>query len=129
MTARFEWGVMLITLLALPASAQVTPTALLEDKFDAYADQAAFQAVWTPVGAQPSAILSAIQARSAPNSVHIAPERDSSQTPPGANANAQRNERKFTETDVPSATNLVRFGFDFYDSVGTGNPRRHYATL
>jgi len=126
MTARIGLAVVLMNLLAVPALAQVTPTVLLDDNFDGYADQAAFQAVWTPAGVQPSATLSSSQSVSSPNSVRIAPEPD---PPAGANANAQRSERGFTETGVPSATNIIRFRFDFYDSVGAGDPRRHFATL
>jgi hypothetical protein len=57
--------------LGLFVAAALAPAAagqILSDNFDGYADQAAFQAAWTPIGAN-SATLASDQSHSAPNSV------------------------------------------------------------
>ena len=57
--------------LGFAVAAALVPAALgqiLSDNFDGYADQAAFQAVWAPIGAN-SATLATDQSHSAPNSI------------------------------------------------------------
>ena len=57
--------------VGLFVAAALAPAALgqiLADNFDGYADQAAFQTAWTPIGAN-SATLASDQSHSAPNSV------------------------------------------------------------
>ncbi|QDT75183.1 dockerin type I domain-containing protein [Lacipirellula limnantheis] len=126
MAARFGLALTLTMLSAMTASAQ---TVLLNDDFDGYADQAALNVNWTPVGTQPSGTLSSVQSSSPSNSFLVAAENDSNQVPAGANANAQRNERFFEETLQPSTENKIQFSIDFYDAFGTGNPFRQYANL
>jgi hypothetical protein len=90
---------------------------LLFDDFDGYADQTAFNAAW--VNAPPSSAsgtLSTLQAVSAPNSVNY-------------QTSAQRNERAFAESGMPSITDPITFSFDFYDTNGTLQPYRQYTTV
>jgi hypothetical protein len=96
---------------------------ILSDKFDTYADQAAFQAAWTPIGtvAPQSADLSTTQAKSSPNSVEI----DGESTTNGK----QRNQRTFAETGMASPTQNMFWSFDFYDSNGAASPYRQHSNL
>lgn len=110
-----KWALRLVAAVVFscgPVSAQV----LLQDSFDSYADQAAFQAVWTPIGATPSGTLTSSQSVSAPNSINFATV-------------AQRNERTFTESGLPATGNVVRFSFDYFDSNAGLAPYRQYANL
>ena len=42
---------------------------------------------------------------------------------------AQRNEKTFAESGLPSSTDAVTFNFDFYDANAALNPYRQYANL
>jgi hypothetical protein len=112
-----KWVLGLVAAIA-PACAPVSAQVLLQDTFDSYADQAAFQAVWTPIGATPSGTLTSAQSVSAPNSINYATA-------------AQRNERSFTESGLPDVAmgNIVRFSFDYFDSNAGLAPYRQYANL
>jgi len=95
---------------------------ILSDNFDGYANQAAFEAAWTPIGttAPISAELSTLQAQSSPNSVRV----------PGTATNAQnRNRRSFSETGTVGVGTQIIWSFDFYDSAPTGAPQRNFANL
>jgi hypothetical protein len=101
---------------------RATAQVLVNDTFDTYADQTAFEAVWTPIGtvAPISAELSTLQSVSAPNSVRV----------PGTATNSQsRNQLTFTETGAPSTTSRIVWGFDFYDSAPTASPQRNHSNL
>lgn len=102
------------------ASAQAE-TLVFSDSFDSYANQAAFQTAWPVVGAQPSGTLSTTQFASSPKSIFI----------PGTTigSSAPRNEHTFAETGNPSATNVIRYSFDFYDSAPAANPERNFANI
>src|SRR4051812_22153653 len=65
---------------------------IINDNFDGYADQAAFQAVWTPIGtvAPTSAVLSSAQSVSSSNSVQVPAESTTS--------GKYRNRQSFSET-------------------------------
>ena len=95
---------------------------IFSDNFDSYADQAAFEAVWTPIGttAPISAQLSTAQAVSAPNSVNA---------PGTATSNQSRNQVTFAASPVLAPGDQLVFSFDFYDSSPTGNPQRNYVNL
>ncbi len=102
--------------LALNASAQT----IFSDTFE-YADQAAFQATWAPIGtgSPSSAELSQAQAASGTKSIRL----------PGATVNnTSRNRRTFAETAVTTATKLT-WSFDFYDTAPDGSPARNYCNL
>lgn len=101
---------------------------VLADRFDQYADQAAFRAVWTPIGsvAPTSADLSTTQSSSPLKSVEVDGEPDSAQ---GGVNGKQRNQRNFTETGNPSSTNRIVWSFNFYDTAPTAAPFRQYANL
>lgn len=94
---------------------------IVEDNFDSYADQAAFVSVWPLQGGTttPSGTLSGVQSVSAPNAINYA-------------TTAQRNERAFSESGIPTSAdlnNVIRFSFDFYDSNAAINPYRQFANL
>jgi hypothetical protein len=88
---------------------------LLNDNFDSYANQAAFQAAW-PATVGTGGTLSTAQAVSTPNSINFP-------------LTAQRNDRSFAESGNPSAANAITFSFDFYDSSATANPYRQISSL
>jgi hypothetical protein len=98
--------------MTLSAGAQ---TILLNDNFDAYANQSAFLAAWPAVGATPSGTLVSTQSVSGANSIHYSTV-------------AQRNEKVIAETGVPTV-NPIRFSVDFFDSNGAANPYRQYVNL
>jgi hypothetical protein len=96
-------------------------TVVFSDNFDGYANQAAFQASWTPVGAQPTATLSTAQSVSAPKSVNVSAG--------STTAVAQRNEKSFTASPVLAVGDTLVWSFDFYDSDSSVSPYRQYANL
>ena len=109
--------------LMLAGMAAVSPAAVLfSDDFDGYADQAAFEAAWAPIGtvAPVSATLATDQAVSSPQSIRV----DGTGT-----TGQQRNQRSFSETDLPSTSNTIVFSFDFYDSNSGAAPYRQFSEL
>lgn len=112
---------------ALLGLAVAMPTAraavIVADKFDSYANQAAFEAAWPAIGtvAPVSADLSTAQAKSPTQSVEI----DGETTTNGK----QRNQRIFAETGNPSPTQNISWSFDFYDSNAAASPYRQYSSL
>ena len=106
----------------LISSAQAS-TIYLNDNFDGYADQAAFQAAWPAIaaGTPASAELSTAQSVSIPNSVRV----------PGTTVTGQsRNRRSFADTDALFVGNeKLVWSFDFYDSSPTTSPARNYSNL
>jgi len=94
----------------------------LSDGFDSYANQAAFESAWAPIGtvAPLSGTLTSDQFVSPGNSVRI----------DGAAVNSQqRNRATFAETGLISTTTLTTFSFDFFDTYATNSPNRTYANL
>ncbi len=94
---------------------------LVNENFDGYADQAAFQAAWPVVGALPSGTLTPAQAVSAPNSIFNVGTTTA--------AAAMRNQHTFTETGVASAFASITFSFDFFDGNAAASPYRSHANL
>lgn len=95
---------------------------VVNDNFDSYANQAAFEAVWAPIVAGPpaSAELSTLQASSGLNSARV----------PGTAVSAQsRNRLTFGETGDLTTLSLITWSFDFYDSAPTAAPQRNYSNL
>ena len=115
----YPTAVLFFLAIGLPT---VQAAIIMGDRFDTYADQAAFQAAWPAIGtvAPLSGDLSTAQAKSAPNSIEV----DGTLT-----SNQQRNQRIFAETGFPSATEKVVFSFDFYDTTPAGNPFRQNSSL
>ncbi|HSU53597.1 MAG TPA: PEP-CTERM sorting domain-containing protein [Candidatus Dormibacteraeota bacterium] len=110
-------GTLAIGVVAFTSSAAT----LVQDNFDSYANQAAFESVWAPIGtvAPLSAELSIAQASSGPNSIRV----------PGTASNSQsRNRLSFAETGLPSVT-LITWSFDYYDSAPAASPQRNFANL
>jgi hypothetical protein len=106
-----------IALAAAALSTGASAGILLQDNFDSYADQAAFQAAWPIGGATTTGgTLSNARSVSAPNSVNFP-------------TTAQRNDRSFTESGAPDLTNLIRFSVDFYDSNAAAAPYRQVVQL
>lgn len=98
---------------------EASAAVLLQDNFDSYADQAAFEAVWPAGGGTvTSGTLTSAQSVSAPNSIGY------SATPA-----TQRNDRSFAESGTPSALNIIRFSIDFFDSNSAAGPQRQYASM
>jgi hypothetical protein len=107
-----------LALFAADATAQV----VVNDGFDSYANQAAFEAAWVPIGsaAPISATLSSTQFVSPSNSAHVAGT---------AANNQQRNRLTFAETGTASTLNRIVFSFDFYDAAPTAAPYRQFSNL
>ncbi len=122
---RLLFSVVAMALLTM-TSGRALATVVVSDNFDSYANQAAFEAVWTPIGtvAPISAVLSTAQSVSAPNSVQV----------PGYTtaSGSYRNRQSFAETgNVAAGGPSLEFSFDFYD-VGTTaspSPQRNYVNL
>src|SRR5690348_6243828 len=95
---------------------------VVNDNFDGYANQAAFEAAWSPIGtlAPLSGTLTTEQSVSAGNSIKIDGTASNGQ---------QRNRRTFAETGTLSTLNLFTFSFDFYDSNAGTSPYRQFANL
>jgi hypothetical protein len=95
---------------------------IVNDNFDGYADQAAFQAAWPAIGtvAPQSGELSTAQASSATKSIR---------SPGTATTGQSRNRLTFAETGTIAVNNTVVWSFDFYDSAPTGSPARNYSNL
>jgi hypothetical protein len=107
------------TLASLGLTMNSSAATLLEDNFDSYADQAAFQAAWPAGGGTiTSGTLSATLSLSASNSINFA-----------ATPATQRNDRSFTESGNPSALNVIRFSIDFFDTSAAASPYRQIASL
>jgi len=118
-----------VAVLSVVGNAQaVVIIPVLSDNFDGYANQAAFEASWTPIGtvAPISAELSTAQSVSPTNSVRA---------PGTATTGQNRNQKTFAETSTLSTGgNLgigdqVIFSFDFYDADPTGSPQRNFSNL
>jgi hypothetical protein len=109
--------------LSLGALATTAANAAIvfSDNFDGYADQAAFQAAWPVVGAQPSTTLSNAQSVSAPNSVLVPASTTTADSP--------RNGRSFTESTAASTTQQLVWSFDFFDAAPVAAPYRQHANL
>lgn len=134
MKARMAVALGFAMIFASAASAQ---TSLVNDNFDGYADQAAFEAVWVPIGggSPPGSLgviggtLSTEQAVSGTFSVKNQSPPAFVPPEPTTSAYSQRNQLIFTESGDISPTLGVRFSFDFYDLTGTGNPHRQSVNL
>src|SRR5687767_2630199 len=115
---RFILGTFAAAILNSTASAQI----IVDDNFDGYADQAAFEAVWVPIGTNSpsSGTLSTSLASSAPNAISIA----------GTTASGQyRNRLSFSDTPIIAPGMSLSFSFDFYDSTPAESPQRNFSNL
>ena len=97
---------------------------IFSDNFDGYADQPAFDAVWTAQNTVGNGILSNAQSVSAPNSVSI-PTNAAVAT---RRAGLSHAESGTVSAPGPGQTKLV-YSFDFFDSAGTASPYRQFAAL
>lgn len=110
----------MLGLIAVPTQA-ATIVSFVNDNFDGYADQAAYQVAWTTVTTATQ--LSTAQAVSAPNSVLVN----------GTSSNSMRSRATFSETGTPGIYNTLTWSFDYYDSAASAAtsalPQRNYANL
>jgi hypothetical protein len=98
---------------------------ILVDKFDQYADQAAFEAAWPAIGTV--APLSGDLTTANPNQVFVP---DKSVEVDGTLTNSQqRNQRTFAETGNVSTTQNTFWSFSFYDSNSAASPYRQASNL
>ena len=110
---------------------------VFDDNFDGYADQAAFEASWTPIGCTGQGAsctgnvgtlggtLSQGTAVSVPNSIL----NHSPVGSPGTSDSSQRNQKQFPITSTLAIAEKLAFSFDFHDITGTGNPYRQFVNL
>jgi hypothetical protein len=105
-----------VTTLLLSLAAGAYGAIVLQDNFDGYADQAAFEAAWPAVTAGSPAVLSTTQAHSGTQSAYI-------QT--GTTRNAVR---MFAET-VASDANPLEVSYWMYDPMGLAAAGRSYIQL
>jgi hypothetical protein len=109
-----------VSLIAISCAA-LLPTmswaqVFLNESFDSYASQAAFEAAW-PVNGTASTVLSSDQSSSPAQSAQ-------------GLLTATRNARNIGELGFLDGTSdVIIFRFDFYDSNGTASPYRQYAEL
>ncbi|BBO35120.1 PEP-CTERM sorting domain-containing protein [Lacipirellula parvula] len=110
------------TLATVGLAADSSAALIVNDNFDGYANQAAFEAVWAPIGttAPVSGVLSTAQASSPTKSVQG----------PGTGTNAQyRNRLTFADTPALGIGDQLVWSFDYYDATPTGVPARNFVTL
>jgi hypothetical protein len=130
---RFVAALAVLTVGALNAQSQV----IMSDDFEGYADQAAFEANWVPIGCGatstfcsppsplPGGTLSTDTAVSGTHSIlNVSPVG----TPLSADA-AQRNQRNFADTGLANIGDKIVYSYDFYDLTPTASPNRQYATM
>jgi hypothetical protein len=115
--------VMMVAAVLLMTASASQAAILLQDNFDTYGSQAAFETAgtgWTPSGstAAPNntGLLSTAQSFSPSQSVNF-PTTD-----------ARRNSKTITDT-TPTAALDVEYSFRFYDTVGTSNSPRQWGAL
>lgn len=103
------------------AGSSFAATVNINDNFDGYANQAAFDAVWAPIGTSTpaGATLSTAQAVSSPNSAFVA----------GSAGVTQRNRLSFTAIGNLAVGETLTWSFDFYDSNATAGPNRNFSNL
>jgi hypothetical protein len=118
---KFFIPVFLATLAVALGLSPAGAATIVSDGFE-YADQAAFEAAWVPIGtvAPTSGELSTAQASGGTKSIRN----------PGTLTNAQsRNRLTFAESGAIDAVKQIEWSFDFYDSAPTGAPARNYVNL
>jgi hypothetical protein len=105
-----------LSVLSLALAAGTTHAAIfLNETFDGYADQAAFQAAWTPVAA--TELLTTEQFTSAGQAVK-------------GLTTAARNQRSVGEIGaLTGSSDKIIFRFNYYDSAGAASAYRQFAEL
>lgn len=101
--------------VALGFGANSFAVVFLNDNFDSYANQAAFQAVW-PATVGTGGTLINTNSVSSPNSIRY-------------DLATARNDRTFAESGNPSPLNAISFSFNFYDSDASASPYRQISSL
>jgi hypothetical protein len=89
---------------------------IVNDNFDSYANQAAYDAAWPSASTVGNCVLSTTQAQSAPNSVLIG-------------TTGTRSGQSFSEIGNPSATSKIVWSFDFFDTSAAAQPYRQSNNL
>jgi hypothetical protein len=111
------WAVIGCLAIGLSAPRVNAQTILLQDNFDAYTDQASFNATWPAGGGFTSGTLNTAQANSAPNSVL------------NSGTVTMRNDRALSAPYMPTPGNPLQFQFSFFDSNGTAAAYRQVSTI
>jgi hypothetical protein len=95
---------------------------IVNDNFDGYANQPAFEATWVPIGGapSPSALISTEQS--------VSPTQSAKVPATGTTTGLHRNRLTFPESGTLAVGDQLVWSFDFYDSI-TGNPQRNYSNL
>lgn len=109
-------------IIVMTAAAQAGT--VVNDDFQSYANQSAFDAAWAPIGtvAPLSGVFTNTGGGAAGSSNWI--------SVPTTGTNGQyRNRITFGETNNPSATNAIAFSFDYFDSNSATSPYRTFANL
>lgn len=111
-------GLLGLALAPVASQAQV----FLNDNFDSYANQAAFQVAWPAIAgtAPTSGTLTSDQFVSPGNSIGIAGTATTGQ---------QRNRATFADTTPLTTLNQLTYSFDFFDTSAAAAPYRQYASL
>jgi hypothetical protein len=111
--------------LAGSSVGSAAPIVVVNDGFE-YADQAAFEAAWAPIGTV--APLSTTL-----DSTRFASGAKSATVPVTTATGQARNRLTFADIAAPSSSTSVTWSFDFYDSqtaaATTGAPSRNYSNL
>jgi hypothetical protein len=117
----------LLTTLASPVFSQTT---FFADPFE-YADQAAFDAVWSPVTGKVNAFLVTEGPRFNPPDASplVTPVSPSTTMAAFLQDGTTRSEKAIGETGNIAANNVVSYSFDFYDVDATVSPFRHHHNL
>jgi hypothetical protein len=102
--------------ITLGTSSVGSAAVLLNDDFEGYANQAAYEAAWTPTTAGQSTTWSTDQSFSPTHGI-LAPA-----------VAGFRNERNFGETAATSSSQIV-WSFRFYDTASTLNNFRQYSEM
>lgn len=109
----------LLPVCTLAFVCQASGQVILEDNFDSYVNQAAFEEIWAPVDATASGVLNTDNFVSSPNSINFA-------------TTAQRNQTFFPETGEPGTIDsefVIRFSLDFFDTDAAAAPYRMHHNL
>src|SRR5687768_548747 len=106
-------------LLAVAITALISNRAsaalIVNDNFDSYANQAAFQTAWPAIGTttdatKKSAQLSSVQSVSAPNAVFVPVSTTATGT-----STEYRNRQSFSDTPILGIGDKIVWSFSFYD--------------
>ena len=115
-------AVALVSLIATRAQAAIS----FSDTFEGYADQAAFEAAWPAFVSTSTTMTTGVFVTTGGGA---GGSTKWVQQPAQAANNQNRNMRNVGESATVSATNLVAFSFDFFDSNAAAAPQRNHSNV